>query len=595
MPKALGKVFCGFFCFFALAWGQHSALEESFRAAEEFYSRGDYRNAHAMFAQVFVQSADKDLRAKALYMKALSSYKLGDYANAASEFDEFVRIFPDHPLVHRAAIYAGNAHFELGEYLAAAQSFAFAMLSDDPREQRVAAQALEDILWGYLPIEHFPTLLDRVDRSVEGLVGVWWLRRLQHGGEYARALREGQKLLQRVYAHSDKRALQEELVRVEEHLSEHLVVAVLVPQSGDYAKYGEEVLRGVRLAFDAADVGVEVKVVDTGGDPLRTACATDRLLRSTTPLCIIGPVTSDETVAAGTMAGIYRVPLITPTASRDGIAELSPYIFQLVTSPVKASAFLAEFACDSMDTFAILAPDDDLGRACAVAFAKVAEQKQRTIIGAQFYPIGTVDFSQMLSQIKEPILQYYDSHIFEFDTTDERIYEYKPDSGWVQRERSEWLVHIDGFFLPIYFDDIEVILPQIPFMYIDARVLGANGWVIDDLERNKRLGKYLDGCLVVPDDFYICSDLEGWRSFSRAYRRRYGGSPSRVAALGYDAATLVVQGVKSGAVTQELMRDFLSGIHNFTGAAGPVAFDENGANTKTVILQFIGNQAVRVR
>jgi len=590
------------FALFCVVHAQHQVLLESYDAAEKLYGDEQYQRAYGLFSQVFMQSSDQDLRAKALYMKALCSYHTGAYQNAAQEFEDFIRIFPDHPLLHQAAQWAGNAFFLRESYLNSAQYYALAMLSPDPKEQRKIEQTMQNVLWGYLPTEYYPALLDRVDRSLEGYVGYWWLKRLQRDGEYARALREGQKLLQRIYVVQDKRRLEEELGKVESYLSEHLVVAVLVPQAGDFAGYGDDVRRGVELAFGQSSRKIEVRVIDSGGDALTTAREMDKLMRSTTPLCIIGPITSNETVAAGALAGTYRVPLITPSASRDGIAEISPYIFQLIASPVKAATYLAQYAtalvnADStaIDSVAILAPDNELGRACAMAFATAISDTGRTIVGAKFYATGTVDFSQMLAEIKEPILQYYDVGWRHFDTLDATLYKCDSDSGCRLKPREEWAVHIDAFFVPGYYSDIGVILPQIPFMYITTRVFGVNGWVVNDLRKEKNVKRYLDGCIIVPDDFYICRENEEWKSFERAYKNKYGASPSRLAALGYDAASLVLTGIARGAVTQELMRDFLSGIFDFNGAAGPITFDENGANTTANIFRFIGDEPVKMK
>jgi len=504
-------------------------------------------------------------------------------------------MFPDHPPIYRAAYWAGDANVVDSSFLSSAQDFALATLEDNPREQMKASKALENILWGYLPIEYFPPLLDRVDRSLEGFIAVIWLRRLQNDNEYAKALREGQKMLQRVYDTQSKRQLEDEMKKIVNYLKENLIVAVLVPERGDFSQFGTDVANGVRLAFAQSSKNIDIEILDTGGDPLKTAKQMDKLMQSKMPLCIIGPITSNETVAAGALAGTYKVPLITPSASRDGIAEISPYIFQLVASPVKSSAYLAQFASDSMDTFAIVAPDDELGHACALAFASVAAQKKKVILGAKFYSVGTVDFSQLLAEIKEPILQYYDENWRHFDTLDAALYECDSDSGCQVKPREEWLVHIDGIFLPAYYDDIVVILPQIPFMYIDAKVLGTNGWVLNDLLRAKHLRRYLDSVLVIPDDFYICKDNTGWDSFARKYKAKYSTSPSRLAALGYDAATLVIKGIESGAVTQELMRDYLSGIHDFAGAAGPITFDENGANMRAIIMTFQNGKPEKIK
>ena len=580
---------------------QYSVLKDTYRLAEKYYSQGSYKDALPLFSQVFIQSSDKDLRAKAIYMKALCEYKLGDYSPAAVDFSDFMKMFPDHPLYFRAALYLGNCYYKLGSYLKSAQAYGIALLSRDARERHQAAKSFNDLLWGYLPTESFPALLDVVDHSLEGMVGVWWLRRLQHDGEHARALREGRKLLQRLYTPEDKSMLQEELTKVENYLKKHLVVALLVPQSGDYESYGRQVINGAKLAFSKQGItSVELKVIDSGGEPLRAAIAINDLLKTTTPLCIIGPITSDETAATGVIAGTYKVPLITPTASKDGIAELSPYVFQLLASPVKSSYYIGKFAASQPenDTFAILAPDDELGHNCAEAFSKAIIEAGKKIIAYKFYPTNTFDFSPFLAQIKEPILKFYDRYITRFPKGDPRFYDCKPDQPVEDcplKERKDWSVHIDGLFLPAYYDEIEIILPQVPFMYINTTIFGANGWVVDDLSKNRKLAKYLDGATLIPDDFYIDPSYDKWRKFAREYKSAYGRYPSRVAALGYDAAMLVINGINSGALTQELMRDFLSGVYDYNGAAGPVSFDQNGANTKAFIVKFVEGKPVRIK
>ncbi len=595
----MNKVYMIILLLMSLLFAQHKVHVQSYKQGEKYYQNAQYRDALALFSQVFNKSGDRDLRAKAIYMKAISEYKLREYERSASDFADFIKIFSDHPLIYRASIYLGNCKYYSGNYFQSAQAYSFAVLSQNSREKHIAKRALSDLLNGYLPTNLFPSLLDLVQHSVEGIVAVAWLERLQFDADYAVALREGKKLLQRGYSNEDKRKLRLELDKIENYLKRNLVVAILVPQFGEFKKYGTEIFNGVSLAFsEYSRSSIKLKVIDTGGDALSAAIAMNDLLRSTTPLCIIGPIRSNETAATGAISGTFKVPLITPTASQNGIAELSPYVFQLMVSPENSSALLGAIEGEGMDTFTILAPDDELGRRCAIAFEKSVKQKGGIILAYEFYDQNTMDFSHILRDMKEPILRKYDTQIGRKSSRDDRFYKCKPNADppdCVLKERKDWTVHIDGFFLPAYSEEIETILPQIPFVFIKTKILGTNGWVINSLKNNKKIRKYLDSTIVIPDDFYIDSEDSMWKKFEKDYYSKYRKKPSRVAALGYDAAMLVINGIKNNAVTQELMKDYLSGIYDYTGPSGPVCFDENGANTKSIILQFIDGKLIRIK
>ena len=139
MYVPLGIVFIiASYCF-----AQHQMYAETYDAGEKLYKKGEYSDAYGLFSQVYIQSSDKDLRAKSIFMKALCAYKLKRYSSAAQEFDEFIRLFPDNPLIHRAALWSADAHFSNESYSNSAQNFALAMLSNDPKIQRKANESLE--------------------------------------------------------------------------------------------------------------------------------------------------------------------------------------------------------------------------------------------------------------------------------------------------------------------------------------------------------------------------------------------------------------------------------------------------------------------
>ena len=119
------------------------------------------------------------------------------------------------------------------------------------------------------------------------------------------------------------------------------------------------------------------------------------------------------------------------------------------------------------------------------------------------------------------------------------------------------------------------------------------GWIIEEIRHME--SSYIDSAIVIPDDLWADKDTYAWENFSRDFRKAYGEQPDRIAALGYDAAQILCQGLSKGAVTPEQLRDYLSAVNGFAGPSGNVSFDATGTNTETMLVRFDRNTPKRIR
>jgi len=69
-----------------------------------------------------------------------------------------------------------------------------------------------------------------------------------------------------------------------------------------------------------------------------------------------------------------------------------------------------------------------------------------------------------------------------------------------------------------------------------------------------------------------------YAAFDRAYRARYGSEPTPAAAYGYDAVNLLADALEAGGLNRAALRDALAATTGFTGAAGPLVWDNAGGN-----------------
>ena len=581
------KLFTVLFCILSIfALTDEGALQR-FNSAMDTYNIEEYE-----LSANILKSLRSDMRSTAhypitIYMQALSSFKHGNLEEAIEVFSNFASQYPDHPLAPRAKLYCGNAYFLSGDYASAANEYLAPIATGPPNEKRIASQAIDNLAWGYLSIQELQALLEQAPISYQLDLSLAMIKRLEFAGKNAQALKQGESLVKHYPTSSKIKEIKKINQRLKESLSNNLTIGVILPFSGDpdFVEYGSSVLNGVKLAFKQweAKSGKKINLLirDSAAEPLKCVQAAEELIESVQPICIVGPLLSDEAVALGTLGGAHKIPIITPTATKTDLATISPYFFQISTTPKNATRALLLYSISELfdSSFAILAPNDSEGRMLAETAFGVIDARGGSLISAKYYNPEEVDFSEELVDIKEPILKSLDRRSTYADSTDSIFYDYRG----VKKERQEWTARFDAFFIPPSFsEELLNILPQIPFNYIEARLLGSNAWIAGDVT-DRSIAKYSEGAIFVPDQFYVDEDDESWIDFERLYSREYSDSPDRLAALGYNSGKLITNGFDNNSFTPELMKTFLAQVQNFECVTQKITFNGQGSNTYTRI------------
>ena len=581
-----------------MGWVDPEFVADNFNSALTTFRSGDFSTAHEQFTNILMDSRGTQYYSMTQFMVGLSSYRKGDWAKAAREFGSYAKDFPGYPVAAMARLYQGNAYYFDNDYIQAVEAYlsAIDIAGDDlPDVAATARKSARNLLWGYLSDDQLTLLSNRIEGKSAQLVDYIRVKRLYARGNGRRALEICDRSLESRPAGPYSDSLEILAKEISDGISSNLTILVLAPTDGSFAEYGIDMANGVRMAVEnfakSTRKKVDVVVENTSADPLVGAYACNAALRANSPIAVIGPLLSDVAVPIGISCDRDRVPLILPTASKDGLAGISPYVFQVSPPPSIGAKALSQYAFDSLGitNFSALAPDDPVGRKAVEVFADNVEAMGGKILSVAYYAEGTIDFSEHLKAIKKPYYDMAKRYFPHADTSDTRFY--KPDHS--VRPEDEWIIDIPGLFVPAYYDDLLNILPQIPFNYIKARLLGENGWLIDELSSMD--GSHLDSAIVVPDDFWVDEGSSSWTTFRKGYRKAYGSDPSRVAALGYDAARLVLEGIRKGAITPEQQRDFLSATRGFRGPSGSITFDETGTNEDVSLVRFNRNRPEKIR
>lgn len=77
------------------------------------------------------------------------------------------------------------------------------------------------------------------------------------------------------------------------------------------------------------------------------------------------------------------------------------------------------------------------------------------------------------------------------------------------------------------------------------------------------------------------------QAFSAAFSDRYHVWPDYAAAFGYDAANILIQGVRKSGLNRAKIRDAVRALSSYEGVAGTIEWDSLGQNDRQVVLRAI--------
>jgi len=373
-------------------------------------------------------------------------------------------------------------------------------------------------------------------------------------------------------------------------------IGVLAPISGDEAEIGKSVALGVQLAFDQFDnmpPGLTLKtiVLDTKGSMIETARKTKELIDDHRVPVIIGPVLSHTaTVTAAMLIGKQAV-MISPTATDDGIAGLSKNVFQMNVTLGILGRKVARYAIENLNIkeFAILAPNSSYGTVMAENFKDELKKQNVELVGEVYYEEGANDFTPEFMNLRYQLLT---KHL-------EKLSIEKGTDLKGKISRSDSLKYLDstlavgGLFMPGDAEDVVMLAPQTAFHRIRTQILGSNGWhnqkVIQD-------GKQYVTNAIISTSFETDQSTGEWQNFKKVFRNRYNIEPDRIAALGYDAASLILKIIREVGDDPVKIGEALRKVQGFKGLAGNVSFDrQNGANTEASIFKISPSGFLRLQ
>jgi branched-chain amino acid transport system substrate-binding protein len=323
-------------------------------------------------------------------------------------------------------------------------------------------------------------------------------------------------------------------------------VALLSPTSGELAPFGRMMRNGATMAFEQRNrrqgiLGHRLEGItyDTGCE-FETARQAAQTAIAEGVRFIIGPLCSEAALAAVEPVEAAGVLMISPPATHplvtvDSRDRTRPTIFRaayVYDWQARAAACFARQSMQAGTAALVVDPRDDYSRRLAGAFAgQFSAHGGKITAELDYYP-GEPEFAALVSSISQ--------------------------SGAAV------------VYLPVPPELVNRLAAQLAEAGLAGSVtlLGSDSWAGDSLDRTAAEGSYFTTHFELDDPRPIVQTWTG------AYRADYAIEPDTLAALGYDAALMLVEAIEqAGTLDPEPVADTLEQLV-VNGVSGPLRFDE---------------------
>lgn len=334
--------------------------------------------------------------------------------------------------------------------------------------------------------------------------------------------------------------------------SGELKLAILAPLSGPVPTFGVSTKEGALMAIDEwnAKGGVlGMKIVpiveDSQCTPEPAVNAANKVIDQDGVHYIMGEVCSKATIPVTEIANAKGVVQVSSTSTNPSVTvtedgTVKDFIFRACFIDPFQGKVAAKFATETLKAktaFVMVDQSNDYVKGLAEAFTNSFTELGGEVVGTESYTGKDTDFSAILAKIAEA----------------------KPDM----------------VYLPDYYNIVNLAMKQAKEKGITAPFMGGDGWDSSDLDLKAAEGGYYTNHYS-PD-----STDESVVNFVKAYGEKYKDDkgnakvPDALAALGYDATNLIIEGIKeAGADDTAKVKDAIAAI-KFKGVTGDITFDAN--------------------
>ncbi|MEA5421508.1 ABC transporter substrate-binding protein [Spirulina sp. CCNP1310] len=336
-----------------------------------------------------------------------------------------------------------------------------------------------------------------------------------------------------------------------------IAIGAIVPLTGDVAQTsGIPTVEGIQLAIDQVnanggilldDIPHQITLItaDDQDDPNRAVAEANRLINQENIVALVGVPLSRMAIPVADVAEHAKVPMISSKSTNPATTQDKAYIFRATFTDTFQGQVLATLAAQELGlkrAAVLFDVASNYNQYLANLFQEEFEARGGEIVAFESYLTGATDFSEQLAIIAaaEP----------------------------------------EVLFLPNYPAEVLIQAQQARALGIEAVLIGGDAWSgFKDVSDPSLAGA------LYTTDWALDLNTPASEAFIEAYRAAYDASPTSAAALGYDAAQLILKAIAStGSTDAQGIRQYLANDLEYNGVTGKIEFANSGDPIKGAVV-----------
>ena len=311
------------------------------------------------------------------------------------------------------------------------------------------------------------------------------------------------------------------------------------------AEHGIPCRRGVEMAVAEVNKAggingqkVDLITEDEKDSPAASVNAVQKLINVDKVIAMVGPMTSGDVMAAVKIADEAKVVVITPTATTPQLSGAAAYVYRGCSRIDTQAKVLTDYVAKNWKpkTVAILFSNEPYGKGCEKFFREEFEKHGVKVVATESFMRGARDFKSELTKIKA--------------------------------------ANPDILFIPGYTPETAPAAAQARQLGMNQKILGVYGDM--DPVYIELAGKAAEGH-IIGGEYDENYDTPKNKAFKKNYEEmvKKNKDPYNImfAALCYDAASMILEGMKKNGPTSDGVKKFLDTMKDFDGLTGKLSFN----------------------
>ncbi len=568
IDKSKCIIFLIIFVFRSIGFTQtdQKLIDDKFNSGVKLFEIGNYSNALDVFEWIIEENELNSKTTVSYLFKAKSELRLKRFKNANTTLNKLLLLFPDSKYKNEALLTLAKLYFTTNDYFGAMTKIS--QIIDEttlPYYIHYAKLTGKKIVLNYLSSSELIRIYNKSERDKTKSFILYLLGQLYFKEGDIQSSKNSFKEILNLFPNSPER---DDALNLYKHGgfekrigSTETIIGVILPLGNDDDKYSpvNEILEGIRFAVDEFnkihDEKIGVLVRNTERNREKIFEIRDEFEDIPALKAVIGPLFSDEVKYAN--EAFYRtdIPLISPTATENGLTLQNTNFFQANPSFEMRGRVMANYAynIDTVRRAAILKSTGTYSNKLAQAFVQ-----EFTRLGGEIW-----------------VNADYESGKYNFKESVDKINQYRDTLQCIYVPVSN---NNDAAYVLSY-----LVIDSLQVDSLNIKIYGNQDWFSSKLLTPSAT---IGSNIVFTSDYFIPFRKRNYKKFNKKYFVQNNYDSNRNVLYGYDVTKMLLSVLQYNGDNVYSVLQALKTTKEIKGFHNNFIFDNNRANNFLNIIKY---------